>query len=365
MRARFPVRLCETALAMCCLLTMASAAQAHVKWFCGVIDPTLPPAALRDVLSPVFLLAAPLFAVLVAAGALLDAILARSALGSAVKFTGRDMIGEVILRVGMSAYAVCLWANLAVVMWADSSVGSILTPDLLGRGRVVAGVQLSFAILVLIPRASVLAGAALGVLYFTGVAEYGAFYMIDYLFFLGAAAYLVMSDPWLKRHSRAGTWRLAVLTVSIGVSLMWTAIEKFLFPQWTMAILLHHPAITAGFALPTVTTMAGFIEFSFAFYVLVGRDILIRVSIAALMALFTLAMPEFGMVDVVGHIPLIAIFLVLILHGETPLQRQFRRGDSSVFASAGRVAALYAVVLTGMTLLYYGLHAISAATQLL
>lgn len=348
---------------MCCSLTIASAAQAHVKWFCGVIDPSLPPAAPRDVLSPTFLLAVPLFGMLVAAGALLDAVLARTALGSAARFTGRDAIGELILRVGMSAYAVCLWANLAVVMWADSSVGSILTPDLLGRGRVLAGVQLAFAVLVLIPRASIPAGAALGVLYATGVAQYGAFYMIDYLFFLGAAAYLVMSDPWLKRHSGAGTRRLAVLTVSIGVSLMWTAIEKFLFPQWTIAILLHHPAITAGFELPTVTTIAGFIEFSLAFYVLVGRDILIRVSIAALMALFMLAMPEFGMVDVVGHIPLIAIFLVLLLHGETSMQRQFRRGASSVFASAGWVTILYIIVLTGMTLLYYGLHAVSAAIR--
>lgn len=348
-------------LALLPLLVCTSAAQAHVKWFCGAFDPTVPPAPLSEVLTLTFLFAVPLFTFLVAAGGLLDAALARTALGSAARFTGRDAIGEVILRVGLAIYSVCLWANLAVVMWADDSVGSILTPDLLGRGRVVAGVQLALAVLVLIPRASILAGIGLAFLYLIGVAKYGAFYMIDYLFFLGAAAYLAMSDPWLKKFSRAGVWRLAVLAVSISVSLMWTAVEKFLFPQWTAAVLIYHPGITAGFAIPTVTTIAGFIEFSLAFYVLIGRDVLIRVSILALMTLFTLAMPEFGMVDVVGHIPLIAIFLVLILHGETPVQRQFRQGHASVLASAGRAAMLYVVTLTGMILLYYGLHALSVA----
>ena len=342
-------------------LASSSAAQAHVKWFCGVFDPTVPPVPLREVLSATFLRAAPLFMLLVAAGAYLDGMLARTAFGSAAKFRGRDAIGEVILRVGLSTYAFCLWANLAVVMWADSSEGSILTPELLRRGPVLAGVQLGLGVMVLIPRASILAGAALALLYGAGVVRYGAFYMIDYLFFLGAAAYLAMSDPRLRRFPRVAVWRLALLAASISVSLMWTAVEKFLFPQWTMTILIHHSGITAGFAIPTVTTIAGFIEFSLAFYVLVGRDILIRVSIAALMALFTLAMPEFGMVDVVGHIPLIAIFLVLILHGETPLQRQFRRGHSSILASGGRVAMLYAVTLVGMIAIYDGLHAISVA----
>lgn len=361
MSLRLLRRRSTASLALLFSLALSSAAQAHVKWFCGVFDPSVPPASPREVLSSTFLLAAPLFTGLVAAGGLVDAVLARTALGSAAKFRGRDAIGEVILRIGMSAYAFALWANLAVVMWADSSVGSILTPDLLGRGRVLAAVQLAVAVLVLIPRASVVAGAGVAFLYAAGVAKYGAFYMIDYLFFLGAAAYLAMSDPWLKRFTRAGVWRLAVLAVSISFSLMWTAIEKFLFPQWTMAVLVHHPGITAGFPIPTVTTIAGFVEFSLAFYVLVGRDVLIRVSILALMALFTLAMPEFGMVDVVGHVPLIAIFLVLILHGETPLQQRFRGGRSEILASAGRVAMLYVGTLAGMTLLYYGLHAAAVA----
>lgn len=302
MDARLSRRWWTAALALMVSLTLSSTAQAHVKWFCGVFDPTVPPAPPREVLSSTFLLAAPIFAALVTAGGLVDALLARTAFGLAARFRGRDAIGEAILRLGIAVYAFALWANLAVVMWADSSAGSILTPDLLGRGRVLAAVQLALGVLVLIPRASIVAGAALAFLYAVGVARYGAFYMIDYLFFLGAAAYLAMSDPWLKRFSRAGVWRVAVLTVSVSFSLMWTAIEKFLFPQWTMAVLVHHPGISAGLPLPTVTTIAGFVEFSLAFYVLVGRDILIRVSILALMALFTLAMPEFGMVDVVGHV---------------------------------------------------------------
>lgn len=344
-------------LAVLLSLLLSGAAQAHVKWFCGPIDSSIAPAPPQQVLSPTFLLAALLFTALVAAGGLVDALLARLVPGAAAKFSKNYLIGEIVLRLGMSAYAFCLWQNLAVVLWADTSSASILTPDLLGRGPLTAFLQLAIAIMVLIPRASIVTGIALAVLYAAGVEHYGAFYMIDYLFFPGAAAYIALSDPWLKRYPRVADRRIAILTVS--VSLMWTAVEKFLFPQWTISVLVHHPGITAGLPFDTVTVIAGFIEFSLAFYLLVGREILIRLSMVLLMGLFVVAMPEFGMVDVIGHISVITIFLVLILHGETQLQQVFRKGQSGVFASSARVAMLYLVALTGLTLLYYGLHALS------
>ena len=333
-------------------------AQAHVKWFCGVIDESLPPVPLNEVLSPLHVFGIFLFTALVATGGLIDALLARILPGASAKVDRVAIVGDVVLRLGMALYAFCLWRGLAIVPWADGMKGSLLTPELLSHNRFVDLLQFSIAFMILAPRLSILAAAGIAALYAMGAAKYGLFHMIDYLFFLGIAAYIALSDPLLKGYPGLSLWRVPVLTASISLSLMWTAVEKFLFPQWTISVLSIHPNLTAGYSFATVTAIAGFVEFSLAFYLLVGRAILGRLCALILMAIFVAAMPEFGIIDVVGHISVIVILLVVLLHGETRLQTVFRGGGSSVFKSFKGVGVLYLVTLSGLTLLYYGLHAV-------
>lgn len=352
-------------LAMVAGATVPGLAEAHVKWFCGPIDPLIPPAPMREVFSALFWTCLLGFAALVGIGALVDAGLARwSSRGLARPTRSAIAPGlvDLVVRVGLAIYAICLWRDIAVVLWADDATGAILTPDLLERNRLVGLVQLAVAGLVLVPRLSLVAGAGLAFLYALGVAKFGPFYMIDYLFFVGVAIYVALGDPALRRFRELAAWRIPIMTGSLALSLMWTAVEKFLFPEWTVAVLLRHPSIAAGFALPSVTTVAGFVEFSLSFYLLVGRPVLVRAAAVLLVAVFVVAMPEFGVVDVVGHIPVIVILAATLIEGETPLQRRFRgpRSGSGAVASAGAVLARYVATLVVLTGLYYGLHAASA-----
>lgn len=356
MNGRLPTRFTGALLAA--LVCAPGVAEAHVKWFCGPIDGSAPPQPFAQVVTPFFLELLAVFLGLVMVGAMLDAMIARFARTPIVPIDRAAMLSDPLVRIGVALYGLCLWGNLAVVMWADPSSGSVLTPDLYGTNRMVGYLQLAMAASVLIPRLSIVAAAVLVGLYAVGVAKFGPFYMIDYLFFLGLAAYIALSDPRLGRFS-VHHFRVSILIGSLSFSLMWTAVEKFLFPQWTIAVLLLHPGVTAGQPFPTVATIAGFVEFSLAFYLLAGREILGRVGAVLLGIVFVAAMPEFGMLDVVGHIPVLLILLVALITGETPLQALSRGIQPGILVSGWRVGLAYIVVLTTLMALYYGLHALS------
>ena len=339
------------------LLLMTSAvAQAHVKWFCGPINTSIPPAPLRQVLTQLYFTGLAAFSTLVGIGAFFDALTERFLPRSVARLDQAEWLVGWVIRIGLSAYALGLWRHLAVVLWADDATGSVLTPEMLNHHAVVGYLQLAIAGLVLVPRLSLAAAAGLLTLYAIGVARFGLFYMIDYLFFLGLTAYVALAQP-MMRGFRLATWRTSILTASLSLSLMWTAVEKFLFPQWTILVLLHHPGITGGYPFPTVTTIAGFVEFSLSFYLLSGRAVLVRVAAVLLAGVFVIAMPEFGIVDVVGHIPVIIILVATLLHGETDLQRTFRGSAAGAARSGVRVAASYVATMFVLMLLYYGLHA--------
>ncbi len=345
-------------LAVLALFFLPNAAHAHVKWFCGPIDASLPPAPLSQVLSQLFFTCLVGFAGLVAVGGGLDALLARI-VPATREGARRGIVVDIVVRIGLAVYAVCLWRNLAVVLWADDATGSVLTPEMVNRAHWIGLLQLVIAGMVLVPRLSLAASAGLFTLFAIGVARFGPFYMIDYLFFVGLAIYVALGQPVLRRRIHIASWRVSILTGSLSLSLMWTAVEKFLFPQWTIAVLLHHPGITAGFPFPSVATIAGFVEFSLSFYLLVGRAVLVRIAAVLLAGVFIMAMPEFGMVDVVGHIPVLIILVATLLQGETRLQQVFRGPVSSPWASARAVLIRYVAILTVLMSLYYGLHALS------
>lgn len=341
------------------MLFAPGVAEAHVKWFCGPIDGSLPPRPFRDVLTPLFVELLIFFAVVVAVGAMLDALIERMVSTPIISEDRSKVLCDVIVRLGLATYALCLWRNLALVLWADTSNSSILTPDLYGTAGFVGYLQLTIAVAVLIPRLSLIAAGGLMLLYMMGVAKFGLFYMIDYLFFPGLAAYIALGDPLVSLYPWLQRLRVSILIGSLGLSLMWTAVEKFLFPQWTISVLLIHPGVTAGFSFDTVATIAGFVEFSLAFYLLVGREILGRVGAVLLAIVFIAAMPEFGMLDIIGHIPVVVILLVTLLTGETPLQVLCRGNHVDIIRSGWTVSRLYILILIALIGLYYGLHALS------
>jgi hypothetical protein len=129
------------------LVTVPHLAEAHVKWFCGVIDLRAPPVPLRMVLSPLFIGRAVTFLTLVSAGSFLDAVITRQWPGRVANSLRLEAVEDIIIRVGVGGYALSLWSALAVVPWAKAGDGAILTPDLFDRDILVtAPVQTEFVI---------------------------------------------------------------------------------------------------------------------------------------------------------------------------------------------------------------------------
>ena len=142
---------------------------------------------------------------------------------------------------------------------------------------------------------------------------------------------------------------------------MWTAVEKFLYPQWTLQLVALHPEIAFGFNSRFVVIMAGFVEFTLAYFIMTGRG-LVRFGAAGYALIFVGAIPTFGHLDAVGHIPIVGILLAVCLHGCSPLQRVLRVQELGWLRNAAAIAGVYVATLGLFFAMYYGLHAAEYGT---
>ncbi len=325
-------------------------ASAHVKWFCSAADVTVEPIALGRVLTPAFVCVCCGFLVLVFAGFLLDGVIAKRWPRLASSGRRHADIEEKLIRLAAGAYFLLLWDKGAVVLWERGS--AILTPELMASLAWMGLLQLAIAVSVAWRGTCVFAAVGIGILYGYGVAQFGIFHMTDYVYFPGIAAYLALTSFDAPAGLRL---RVPLLSGSLAFGLMWTAIEKFVYPAWTLDVVAQHPDLAFGFPWEFVVVVAGFVEFTLAFYFMTGRG-LVRFGAAAYAGIFMAAIPEFGHLDAVGHIPIVAIFAVICLHGASPLQRLLGVLQRGRAINAAAISALYLVALAGFFGMYYGLH---------
>ena len=345
------------AAVLICASLLPVAAFAHVKWFCSSADPSIPPIALGSVLTPMFGLGLAAFSVLLFVGTLIDSAIDGRWPALARTHRATDRLEEKIMRVAVGAFFLCLWDKGAVVPWSRGTE-SILTPELVSGAPWISMVQILVAAALLWRRTCVLAGLGVIIIYAAGIADYGLFHLVDYVFFIGIAGYLALTS---FEFSGATRWRVPILCGSLSVSLMWTAIEKFVYPQWTISVLIAHPRITAGIAPSIVTVIAGFVEFTLAFFLSTGCGLL-RLGAGILLAVFAIAVPEFGHLDAVGHFTIIAILGVVGLHGVSRLQETLRPGrGASEFTDASVTLAIYVSLVVIFFGAYYGLQRLQYA----
>jgi hypothetical protein len=267
-------RLASICLSAMILTILTSHAEAHVKWLCGAVDVSTPPLALAAVLSPTLLVVGAASMALVSAGGLLDTLALRR--WPALLRRGRtsEMLEESLIRFGVGFYLVLLWGRIGVAPWGIAREGAALTPELLVQGPWLAWLQLATAAMVVFRRTCPLGALGMFALYGVGVVHYGLFHMTDDTIFLGLAGCLALSHPFFDRRPTRQQWRVPLVAATLGFSLMWTGIEKFPYPAWAAIILAAHPIITLSFPGSFVAVAAGFVEFSVAFSLLVGRSLL-------------------------------------------------------------------------------------------
>ncbi|MBK1661431.1 hypothetical protein CKO45_24795 [Paracraurococcus ruber] len=314
-------------------------AKAHIKWF-APYDVTQAPQPLAEVLTLQFLLTFGGFALLVAGSFLLDRLVTKA--WPRFSRPGDPDATETLLRAGTGAYFVALFAG----------GGVILTPELRTGAEWLPWLQFGIAVSMLSARSCAFGGIGILVLYGYGAAQYGAFHLADYPMFLGMAAYMVLTSC---TSERARALRMPILYTSICATLMWGAIEKWAYPQWTFPLLAARPYLTLGIPADAFLVLAGFVEFAFAFYILTGLGML-RLGILGLGLIFTLAIIDFGRMDAIGHLPTIVAMAAMFLHGPTALHHAVHAGRRGPVGEASRAGGCFAAAIGIFFLAYYGMQ---------
>jgi hypothetical protein len=230
--------------------------------------------------------------------------------------------------------------------------GLILTPELHTDADWPAWLQFGIAISLLSARSCIVAGLGIVILFVYGAVLYGVFHLADYPVFLGIAAYFVLTPVGSERLC---SFRMPILYVSLCISLMWGAIEKWAYPQWTLSLLELRPYLTVGFAHDDFLVFAGFVEFALSFYILVGFS-LVRPAILGLLGIFGAAVLDFGKVDAIGHLPIVVPLMMMFIHGPCRLHIWIHKTDKTAIGDGHRAGVAFATSICLLFAAYYGLH---------
>lgn len=330
---------CGAFLFAAAVLAFPATASAHVKWFAHY-DVTVRPKPFPEVATAIFFAIFAAFITMLFLGFVADGWVAKRwprVLSAGSSF---DAIHDKWVRLGTGAFLLCTW-----------TIGlNILTPELHTKTGWIFTIQFLSALFVGWRRTCVLSALGICALYVYGITQYGMFHMLDYVYFLGIAVYLAGISI-----SRMSQIRVPVMTGCLAFSIMWTAIEKLVYPQWTAQILQTHSHMAMGIPFAQFIVLAAFVEFTLAFYLATGRGML-RLGALALLLLFVAAMPEFGRRDVVGHLPLIAILGVPVMRASSSLQRFWHRPGHGIILNAAVVCLLYTLSLSLFFIAYYGVQ---------
>ncbi|CAN7529095.1 hypothetical protein LJR090_004428 [Bosea sp. LjRoot90] len=328
------------------LFASTGGAEAHVKWF-APYNVAVSPAALWEVFSIPFVTALSLSILLIAIVFVADRLMAAGGLEDAVDAMFAPLKGMApgIMRVSLGAFLLCLWLL----------GGILLTPELKTDSQAVSWFQLFLAICTLWWRTVFIAGFGIVVLYGLAVAQYGAFHLMDYPLFLGIAAYLIIHS---LRLAKLQPYALSILYAAMAQTLLWASVEKWAYASWTLPLLAEHERITLGINHHIYVMLAGFVEFVAAFLLLFGM-LSQRLVAAMLLGIFIAAVIDFGKVDAVGHLMIIASLGIAVIEGNTAVNRAVQSGIRSYRIGGLEQAATYVGVLLLLFLMYYGAHGLA------
>lgn len=329
--------------AICCIF-FCSAALAHVKWF-APYDLLCPPRPLFSVVNGAFFkVFCGVMVVIMFATAYIDVLLTQRAhaLNQFVHKLTEFFQPNAFLLIRLGVFLFLL---------AVSYLGNVLlTPELQTEWPWVRWLQLLMAVLVVMPKTAFLTAVGIGILYVSAIYQYGWFHLLDYPIFLGVAAYLFIMSRYGEEKS---VLALTVLRLLTGITLLWAGMEKFAYPEWSFPLLKERPGVSFGFDPEFFMVAAGFVEFTAAF-LLMTVSIAARAASALLLFIFSAAVPEFGIVDLIGHFVIIIVLIVLIF-SHNPVADRLKPQKGAASAAALFVVFYFAaLVLEGN--LFYAAH---------
>lgn len=332
------------------VLLGAVTTHAHVKWFFDY-DVTKPPTPIGEVLDGIFI---KLFLVSAAACYLfffVDRYIFNEGLFEAFdhRLRSLDNAAQFIMRAAAGTFFLCLFG-----WWAFGFGESFyLTPELRTPSRIVPWIHLAIALCVLSRYTLAFAGLGVFTLYFLAGRDYGLFHILDYVIFLGIAFFLLVAGSSSKQLLKSG---FVVLFACTGLTLIWAAVEKFAYAQWTISVLESRPHMLMGMSPSLFMKVSGFVEFFVTFILLGAVSVVGRLVALGFMSVFVLAIFEFGMVDALGHLMIVAILWVLVVRGPTDARNMLALPNKSLFTEAYFMTGLYFLAFVMIFILYYGIH---------
>jgi hypothetical protein len=340
--SRLPI---VAALPLACAFNaiFAAPANAHIKWFCAY-NVAAQPVGLENVLCPDFELLAGLSLLGLMTGSAVEGTAVGNAilraLDSATSYIRANI--ETIFRAACAFFFISIWAV----------GGVLLTPELKTDSVWVGAIQLGIAAGMLSRRTMPLSALGIVALFDLAVWNYGPFHLADYPIFLGVAAYLALVGA---KTNFFGTRPIDVLRYAAAITLMWAAIEKWAYPEWSYPVLIQHPEMALGFAPDFFMRAAGAVEFALAFSLL-WTPLVRRFGAVMLTTMFVSAVFEFGKIDMIGH-SLIVVALVAIVSDNAVAPARLR----DLWLMPAAYAASLALFLGG----YYLIHAELFGTSVL
>jgi hypothetical protein len=334
--------------ALALLVAAVGPALAHVKWF-AQYDLTLPPMTIGEVLNKVF---AGFFLASVVAVYLfyvVDRFAYRKKFleGVLSRFTISESTAFLIMRCAIAAFFA------AVSVWGFSGDAFYLTPELKTNQWWVPWLQAALALCALHRWTMPLTAVGMAVLYGAAIRQYGLFHLLDYLILVGVTYYFLVSPidrPGWKKS------RYIVMYAATGLTLLWASIEKWGYPSWTFPLFDNDPGLLMGLDPRVYMVLAGFVEFNLTFVLLSSASLFSRAIALGLMAVFVLAIAKFGMIDAIGHLLIIAILVVLTLHGPTEGRNFLMLETKSLWTEAYFMTGLYVLALVLVFAAFYGFH---------
>lgn len=325
-------------------LGVCSPAHAHVKWFSDY-DLSMHPTPLVEILNAKFFLLMIFATCVVFLARMVDSawkvdpprvFLKRFFLPS------QDYV-TLLIRISTGIFFFSLWLQGKV----------ILTPEILRVDeQFVEAIQLVIAVATLSRRWCFISGIGILVLYGYSAYLHGMFHLLDYVFFLGFANYLI----WCPGPNQNQSRHITILYVTLALSLMWGAMEKFSYPYWYFPLLDDKPYLTFGFDQGTFVRLAGFVELTLGFLLIFSRNSLLFFAIG-LNAIFIVAIADFGKVDAIGHLLIMSVLAVMALEGPSRFATvTFTSGTQSASIRSAMITTLFVITSLSLLALYHVLQ---------
>jgi hypothetical protein len=239
-----------------------------------------------------------------------------------------------------------------VLLLSWQSDAMIVPPLRLGEEyQWIGWLQFILAFLLLFPKTIPIGGIGIVFIWILGNFLFHPFHMLDYLMFAGCGIYLTLTYIANAKYKDIG---LVILYITVGFSLCWVALEKFIYPNWSLFLVEEHPNLAMGLNPDLFIKAVAFIEFALGYLLLIC--LLQRPLALIITAIFFLTTLIFGKIEVIGHTMIHGALMVFLLEGAGSIYKRFRQKFGNVYKRMSFTAINF-ILLFGVLLFTYNLLA--------